>query len=181
MLRTCVSLGLAGLFTFVVAASAFAGDPEDLKTDSQKLTEILHQLKDVQLKMDNLQANQALQIKSMQGDIDRLRDQMKQLQQDVAKLGATTRVSANINPDNPTNLTAPVTGIIRLENRYNAPATVVVNGAAYRVMPAETRLVTAPVGPFTYEVFTDNFIGPVRPAVDRFLSPTREFPITIHP
>ena len=73
-----------------------------------------------------------------------------------------------------------VTGNIVLENQYGAPASFVINGQTYRVLPFARAVVTAPVGPFTYAVATDDF-GTVQGPTNRFLAPGRDFPIIVHP
>jgi hypothetical protein len=177
MLRSWKFVGPAVLCVFV-AASAARADNSD-KTDSEKLAEILKQLRTVQDKLDRVEANQNLQIKDMQADLARLREDVARLKDQMARLGeAQSRISASINPNAPP--AGLVTGTIRLENRHVAPATFVVNGKSYRLAPGEIRPVTETVGKFTYEVFTDDF-GLIRPAVDRFLEPARTFPITVNP
>jgi hypothetical protein len=174
MVRSWTILGSAVLLTLALAAPAARADNPEFKNDSDKLTEVLRRLHDLQDKVAELQAGQALQIKAMQDDINRLKEEVARLEQGMAQ----ARISGSINPNPNPPL---VTGTIRLENRYAAPATFVINGTSYRLMPSEVVTVTdQPVGRFTYKVFTDDF-GLVQPPVDRFLSPTRTFPITVHP
>jgi hypothetical protein len=169
MSRSCIILGSALLFTVVGAVSAAPGNTDKPGSDSENIAEILKQVKELQAKLDRMQGDRDLQMRSIKDDLARLREKVEQMDKD-----ATARISGSINP-NPL-----VTGTIRLENRYNSGANVIINGKSYRVMPAEVRLVTdQPVGRFSYEVVTDN--GYTIPSVERFLSPTRSFPITINP
>jgi hypothetical protein len=169
----------AVLTALAVASAARADNPEFPKTDSEKLTEILRQLHNVQDRLDRVEANQTLQIRGMQDDIARLKDDLARLREQTARLDqAQTRISASINPDRPP--AGLVTGTIRLENRHSAPATFVINGRQHRLMPLEVRPVTETAGKFTYEVYTDDF-GLIQRPVDRFLEPTRTFPITVNP
>ncbi len=116
----------------------------------------------------------------MQGDIDRLKDDLRRLNDEVRRLSVAPppSIAASINPAAPA--TPLVTSNILLENRYSSPATVVINGVSYRINPFERRTVPEPVGRFTYEVYTDNY-GLVQGLADRYLSPSRDFPITINP
>ena len=115
----------------------------------------------------------------MQGEISRLKDDIRHLGDEVRRLSTTqTNVAASINPAAPA--AALVTGTIILENRYPFPATIVINGQSYRVNPFEQRRVSEPVGRFNYAVYTDNgYVA--QPQSDRFLAPGRDFPITINP
>jgi len=169
----------AVLTALAAVSAARADNPEFPKSDSDKLTEILRQMRNVQERLDRVEANQNLQIHGMQDDIARLRDDLARLREQLARIDqAQTRISASINPDRPP--AGLVTGTIRLENRWASPATFVINGRSYRLMPGDIRAVTETAGKFTYEVHTDDF-GMIQRPVDRFLEPTRTFPITVNP
>ncbi len=181
MMRTWTLRGLTALLALAVAVPMLrAVPPPESPTTEDRLTLVLDQLRDVRSRLAEIQDNQLLQIKSMQGDIDRLKEEMRRLSDEVHRLSATTQtnVAASINPNPPTAIL--VTGTIQLENRYSFPATVVINGLSYRLNPLERRSVTEPAGRFTYSVYTDNY-GLVQGVTDRYLSPGREFPITINP
>ncbi len=181
MMRTWTLRALMTALALAVAASAGRATPPEFPSSSdEKLNLVLQQLSDVKSRLAAIQANQDLQIKSMQDDIDHLKTDMARLNDEVHRLSTTTtNIAASINPAAPVSPQL-ATGNIVLENRYNAPATVVINNQNYRVQPFERVSVPATVGRFTYAVYTDDF-GLVQPPSNRFLTPGRDFPITIHP
>jgi hypothetical protein len=165
--------GLAALLAFVVAASSVRAGPED-----DKLSQVLTQLQEVTNKLSQIQIRQDIQITSMQNDVSQLKADVSRLNEEVRRLGAVkTNISASINPD----AAAPATGTILLENHYRFPATMIVNGQSLRVMPSEERHVVAPVGRFTFEVYTDDQVNPVHSLADRLLVAGRPFPIIVNP
>ncbi len=177
MMRTWTLRTLAAVaLTVVVAASAVrAASPELPSTTDEKLNRILDELADLNTRLGLIHANQSLQ----RADIDRLRADVDRLNDEMRRLSATsTSVAASINPDAPASPT--VTGNIVLENRYGSPASFIINGRTYRVMPFSQAVVTTPVGPFNYAVTTDDF-GTVQGPTNRFLAPGRDFPIIVHP
>lgn len=181
MMRTWTVRGLVALLTLAVAVPALrAAPPSDNPTIDDKLTELLIQQQKMQLKLNTIQATQDVQLKSMQDDIDRLKDDLRRLGDEVRRLSVAPApsIAASINPAAPAG--PLVTSDILLENRYVSPATVYINGQAYRLNPYERRSVPEPVGRFTYSVYTDNY-GLVQGPTERFLSPTRDYPITINP
>jgi hypothetical protein len=171
------------LFALIAAAPAMPAvhaAPEPQTTDDT-LKQILSQLQDVNKKLNAIQANQDLQIQSMQEDITRLKADVARLNDEVKRLSnTTTNVAASINPAAPTAPGLTTMGNIILDNRYPVAATVVLNGQSYRLMPFERVSVAAPVGRFRYAVYTDDF-GQVQALSDRILVAGRDFPITIHP
>ena len=180
MMRTWTLRSLTALLTLTVAVPLLrAAPPSESQSTEDRLTQVLDQLRDVRAKLTDIQDNQLLQIKSMQGDIARLNEDVRRLSDEVHHLSTTqTSIAASINPNPPA--TPLVTGAIQLENRYSYPATVVINGLSYRLNPFERRSVTEPAGRFSYSVYTDNY-GLVQGVTDRYLSPGRDFPITINP
>ncbi len=86
------------------------------------------------------QVNEA-QIKS-------LGDEVAALRQRVTALELKTQVRTSFAP--------PQTGILRLENRLDRPATFLINDTTYRLQPFRTLdLPSQPAGVFTYEVLVD--------------------------
>ena len=180
MMRTWTLRGLTALLTLAVAVPMLrAAPPSESLTTEDRLTLVLDQLRDVRSRLAEIQDNQLLQIKSMQGDIDRLKEEMRRLTDEMHRLSvAPPTIAASINPNPPA--TPLVTGTIQLENRYSYPATVFINNQSYRLNPFERRSVAEPAGRFNYSVYTDNY-GLVQGVTDRYLSPGRDFPITINP
>lgn len=138
MMHTWTLRGLTALLALAVAVPMLhAAPPSESQTTEDRLALVLDQLRDVRAKLADIQDNQLLQIKSMQGDIDRLKEEMRRLSDEVHRLSAATQtsVAASINPNPPA--TPLVTGTIDLENRYSFPATVVINGLSYRINPLD--------------------------------------------
>jgi cell division protein FtsB len=186
MMRTRTLRGLAVLFAVSFAVSAVHAGPEPLTTDDKlnqilsqldKLNQLPNQVHELRMKVSDIQANQDLQIKTTQEDIDRLKAEVRRLSDDVKRLSTITpNISASINPAP----ALPAASTILLENRYSVPATVFINGLPYRLMPFERLNVVHPVGAFNYAVTTDNY-GLVQGLTNRYLAPNRDFPITINP
>ena len=167
-MRTTTVRGLAALLAFVVAVSSVRAGPEDDK---------LSQLQDVANKLSQIQLKQDILITSMQNDVNQLKADVNRLNEEIRRLSAVkTTIAASINP----NPALPVTGTILLANHYSYPATFIVNGQSIRVPPSEGRRVTAPVGRFTFSVYTDND-GLVYAPVERSLTAGRDFPISVNP
>lgn len=183
MMRTWTLRAVLALSVVAAAPAAWAA-PEPPTTTDDKLNAVLAQLQQLNTRLAALQLNQDIQIKAVQDDVSRLKDDMRNLQDEVRRLTAGSvqpNVAASINPNQPV---APggalVNGTITLENRYSSPATVVVNGQSYRLVPGERVDIAAPAGRFTYAVLTDNY-GLVQGTTSRYLAPGRDFPITINP
>jgi predicted PurR-regulated permease PerM len=185
MMRTWTTRILTALIAVSLAAASVHAGPESVTTDEKlnqilsqldRLTQVPDQIQDLKMKVNRLQANQDLQIKTTQEDIERLRAEVNRLSDDVKRLSTTTNIAASINPAP----VLPAAGAILLDHRYVSPATVFINGLPYRLMPFEQRRVVHPVGAFNYAVYTDNY-GLVQGVTNRFLVPNRDFPITINP
>ena len=176
MMRTWTLRALVALAAFAVAAPVLrAASPEMPVTTDEKLNKILEELADLNTRLSLIKANQIAQ----RDEVDRLRVEVDRLNDDVRRLSkATTTTAASINPEAP--VSPLVSANIVMENRYNAPATVVLNNQNYVVLPGQRVSVPATVGRFTYAVYTDDF-GLVQPPTNRFLTPGRDFPIVIHP
>jgi hypothetical protein len=140
-------------------------------------------------KLNNASVATGLQINKAQSDIDGLKSQLAQMQQDsiagmqqrigqlqrevdeLRRASGGPRVSG-YGPTSP----PPATGRVRIVNSYVMPETVIVNGRAYNVNPGGVALSEPiPVGTFTYEV-----VG-VQGLRDRLLAANETFTITIHP
>jgi hypothetical protein len=171
-MRSCTILASAVLLTLVGAA--WGGPTSDRpQSDSEKLSEILAQMRDLQFKMDRLQGDIALEMRDLKEDLARLKDKVARMERDAA----APRIAGSINPEPPAGL---ATGAIRLENRYTTAVDVVINGRPFHMIPGEAKVVAdVPVGRFTYQVISDN--GYTLPQIERFLTSTRTFPITINP
>ena len=167
-MHTTTVRGLAALLAFVVAASSVRAGPEDDK---------VAQLQDLANKLSQVQIKQDLLITAMQNDIGQLKADVNRLNEEMRRLSPIkTNIAASINP----NPVLPVTGTILLANHYSYPATFIVNGQSIRVPPSEGRRVVAPIGRFTFSVYTDND-GLVYAPVERSLAAGRDFPISINP
>lgn len=125
------------------------------------LESMLKQLEDV----DKL----ALQVQANAQTLRRLREDLTKMLADLNKLqaggpGGQRRA-----------FSIPDTGRVQLLNEWIAPATVVVDGLAYRLLPGEARMLTKPAGPFTYEVLN------IQPMLARNVTPGEVFTIRIGP
>jgi outer membrane murein-binding lipoprotein Lpp len=180
MMRTWTLRGLAALIAVAVAASAVrAAGPESPNSTEEKLNKILSQLQELDTRLNLLLANESAQrseIDRLRADVDRLNDEMRRLSP-----APTTNISASINPANPASPATPAgMGNIVLDNQYGSPASFIINGRTYRVMPFSRAVVASPPGPFVYAVATDDF-GTVQGPTNRVLAPGRDFPIVVHP
>ena len=180
MMRTWTLRGLTALLALAVAVPMLrAAPPSENLTTEDRLLQVLDQLRDVRSKLAEIQGNQLLEIKSMQGDIDRLKGEMRDLADEVRRLSvAKPIIAASINPNPPAPLGA---GTVVLTNNYSDPVTVFINGQSFRVNPSsQVRVAGTPVGPFTYSVVMDNGYVAKQPT-ERVLTAGRDFPITINP
>jgi hypothetical protein len=84
-----------------------------------------------------------------------LKDEVASLTQRLAALEQKTQVRTSFSP--------PQTGTIRLENRFAAPATILINDVPYRLQPFQTQVIPAqPAGTFTFEVLVDGYGSQLR-------------------
>ncbi len=198
MMRNWKLLGLDMILVGALAAPVAAGqtdgpdsvwnteDPvlkevRELKTSINELTKAIKSLQDSTL-------NTNLRIEKAQGDIDGLKRQVGQLQQE--EIDGVRRQLAQIQKDmddlkmrgaNPRIATYPQppatpTGRVRLVNAFMAPMTVIVNSRAHTLQPGAVATTDPlPAGSFTYEV-----LG-VQAMVSRSLGANETFTITIHP
>src|SRR5262249_47685171 len=148
--------------------------PELKQTDSQKIDEILRQLRDVKTTSDNVRAeldnletreklrNQKLaqeigeRIERGRDSLGSLKGRIKRLQTDLAALRAqpsTSNRTANYPaPGNGAAPPPPGSTTIRLRNTFPEEVSVVVNGVSHRLMPGQTQDLFGQPGPFTYEI-----------------------------
>jgi hypothetical protein len=196
----CYRWPLFGLSVLVVAALALpsaAADPELKQTDSQKIDEILRDMRDlkatagrVQDELKNLQTREELHHQSLSRDvnerIERVRDflgglesRIKRLETELEALHAqatTANRVANYPSAGSGAAAPPLTGPIRLRNTFPEQVSIVISGQSYQLMPGETQLLPAqPAGPFTYEV-----LGIQAPRTVT-LAPNERFTVTVYP
>ena len=184
MMRTWTFRAVIALSAVALSAPAGWAGPETPTTDD-KLNQILAQLQDLGTRVRATQVAQDIQqsqIKATQDEIDRLRADLSRLTDELHRAAVVQpNIAASINPAQPV---APggllARGTITLVNDYSFPATIVINGRDYRVMPGQRAVVDSPAGRFDYAVLTDNY-GMVQGATNRYLAPGRDFPITINP
>jgi hypothetical protein len=153
-----------------VLAAAFLAAPAAVQaqSDSQKLDEILNQLKTAKEDRDalrdeirRLRTETGLSVQAAQEKVGRLGEDLKRLGDDVQRLqrdlermrtdgtNPSIRQAGGINPPATTTAT---TGRIRMRNLFSAPEQIRLNGTVYTLEPGETYEVCAPLGEFTYEV-----------------------------
>jgi hypothetical protein len=118
-----------------------------------------------------------LKVEKAQADIQDLKRQLTQIQQNLDALNKTaaapqTRISGYQGPAGP----APITGRVRMVNTFNRTMTVRVNNLVYEVPPGTERLSEPlPPGTFTYEV-----LGVTLPQ-ERPLAAGETFTVTVYP
>src|SRR5215468_676453 len=143
--RLCGLLALA-----LLTAPARADDVPGSPADTQKRLEQLE--KEMALTRKLLESLTELQdVKRRLADLERRVDEMGQ------------------RPQVRTSGFAPITGIIRLQNRLSVPATIIVGGIPHRLQPGEQRdLPPQPPGTFEFEALVDGF-GSLAPRATRTL------------
>jgi hypothetical protein len=120
-------------------------------------------------KVNSLQGNSAPAVDKAY--MDEMKKSMKDLQDAVAKLGPTGRISLSppINGDG-----APKVGSVKLVNNFSRELVFTINGRAYNVLPGDTLIVRGvPAGPMTYQV-NDDFAIYERQVVNLIDGKTRE-------
>jgi hypothetical protein len=173
MTRTLRPLGLAA--ALLAAAPVLAADPE--LPDKDKLDKILREVQDVKRELNDLRTTAAVQAQSTAKDVRELQRRMEELERSLERVAAgRTRVSASFTPSEP----AAGTATVRIQNRYEVPATVYVNGQPITVPPYETRRTSVAPGTFSYEVQANGF-GVIRPTVSRTVNPNETYSIFINP
>jgi hypothetical protein len=150
---------LAGLTILALVATAVpAAEPGDV---TKQLDQLQAQIK---LLTESVNA-----LRNQQADIDLLKRQVLQLQQDLASLRGAPRVSAYAAP--------ATTGRVQLINTYPLPRTVILNGRSYRLPPGSEQFVdNLPAGPFSFEVLEYH----LEPQV-RTLAAGQTYTITVFP
>jgi hypothetical protein len=118
-----------------------------------------------------------LKMAQAQADIQELKKQIAQLQQNLDALNRRptapqTQTSGYAGPAVP----VASTGRVRLVNTYNRMMTIRVNNSIYEVLPGQERFVEAlPAGTFVYEV-----LGVSLPQ-ERTLASGETFTVTVYP
>jgi predicted RNase H-like nuclease (RuvC/YqgF family) len=189
-------LGLSVLVVAALAARAAAADPELKKTDSQKLDEVLQQLKDLKTTVDNLEkVRQELKdlekrdelrtektreltnerIDRVQDRIGGLETRIKRMESDLEAMRAQTTTANRPSGYAGLGNGSSPPGVVRLRNTFPDEVSVVVNGVSHRLLPGDSELVQLPAGPFTYEVLR------IQPPKTVDLRPSETFTITVFP
>jgi outer membrane murein-binding lipoprotein Lpp len=170
------TLALSLLVVAALAARTAAQGTDSLKqTDSQKLDEMLRQLRDLKAAVDSLarvradlksfQTQEELRGERLSERIDRVNDRIgglenriKRLESDLEAMRAPPTTANRISGYSPQGNGAPPpaagpqTGTVRLRNDCPYEVSMVVNGLSYQLAPGEVRMTTQPAGPLTYEV-----------------------------
>jgi hypothetical protein len=149
----------------------------------KQLEQVNKSLENLTSRFDTLQRNISTDLKELRGkgiltdvnvakaqeELLALRKEIGQLREDLGKKTGTTQISGYSG-------LGTGMGRIRLVNTYFRPATIVVNGTAYELVPNQ-ELYTRPVpaGPFTYEV-----LG-VEPLRERLLAANETFTVHVYP
>jgi hypothetical protein len=172
-------------------------DLEQLRTELANIRKAMEQKteeseKNLKTQIELLAAQTTTATKELQGDINRLKmdasasaREIAQLRQELESLRAKELLALRqeidslrkrfYEPGQPPTAQPPL-GRVQLINAYPDTMTVILNGRAYQLLPNETRMVSVPAGPFTYQVLrvhTD-----LQP---RSLAANQTFTITVHP
>lgn len=169
------TLALPLLVVAALAARTAAADPEFKLTESQKLDEVLRQLRDLKAAVDSLdrvradlrsfQTQEELRGQTLHERIDRVNDRIgglenriKRLESDLEAMRAPPTTANRISGYSPLANGAPPPaagppiGTVRLRNDCPYEVSMVVNGLSYQLAPGEVRMTTQPAGALTYEV-----------------------------
>jgi hypothetical protein len=176
-------LGWSTLF-----AAVFLGVPAlaHAQTDSQKLDQILNQMKadreELKEEIRKLRTETGLNVAAAQERINRLTEDLKRLGEDVKGLqrdlekmrsdgsSPSIRQAGSINlPTQPAS-----TGRVRMRNVFHSPVRIRLNGRDYNLDPGETNEVCVPLGEFTYEVVD------IQPPRTEVLTPDKAFNIVVY-
>jgi hypothetical protein len=169
MMRTWKLAGWPALLA-LMASPVLAQQPAEPDKTS---VEILRKLDDLKTAVERLRTESGVldaMAKQTIEEINKLKSDVALLRRDVDSLKAqpTTRVA--MSPSTPT------TGKIRLVNTYPEQMTVLVNQAAYRLLPGEIRDVEIPAGQFVYQVLSAQ-----QTPQSRLLAANDTFMITVYP
>jgi hypothetical protein len=177
---------------FKKIAEAFKGQDKRLKTLEENDADTRLKLSDAQIKIKTLEARvdqlrfdvEDLQKRLPPGSIskypptdkvtlDEIRAQLRQIEQTLNRLQATTNRTAFTNP--PT-----ATGTIVLVNRHPETLLFVINQKAYRAVSGQTVTIDKmPAGTFTYEVISPTTGS--RGIQTRALAPGETYTLTARP
>jgi hypothetical protein len=155
---------------------------KSLKSKIESLAEAIDEKnKNTELRIQNMLGD----IQKLQADLGTARNDLSQVRQDLKdilskELAALRQDTEGLRkrfyePGPAPTAQAPA-GRVQFINAYPDMMTVILNGRAYQLLPNETRLVSVPAGPFTYQVMrvhTD-----LQP---RTLTANQTYTITVHP
>jgi hypothetical protein len=193
-------LGLSLCVVAAFAARTAAADTDTLKkTDTQKMDEILQQIRDLKTTVDtvrsdlkNLETKEELRSQKIQSlsqevndRIDRVRDYLKGLEDRIKHLEKDLdSARGDIRRMGAAGLGTPgplPSGTIRLRNTFPEQVSVVIDHDSYPLMPGETRDVPGQPGrTFTYEVLGGPS-GLIQQRRTVELGPNDSFAITVYP
>src|SRR5579885_1661807 len=169
MMRTWRALGFSALLAAAFTAPpALADNTDQKKTDGEKLDELLKTQKDIKKSLESIGQDlkdTAAAAQQAQAGVAGLSERIRSLEERVRELeskvgqGPTVRKSGF----------GPIPngkGRIRLVNRYNARATVILNSRPYPLQPGQEEVVDVPAGNYTYLVLVDGY-GEVLAATSR--------------
>jgi hypothetical protein len=138
------------------------------KSTQEKLDAILQGLAKIDVRL----GVQDTAIKSLFERVEKLERDNAELRRKIQD--NEQRVSRYLDP-------AARNSVIRLENRTQFPATVILNDRSYPLGPFQSVEVPGlPAGTFTYEVFVEGF-GVRQPRVTRLLGQRELFTISVNP
>jgi predicted RNase H-like nuclease (RuvC/YqgF family) len=205
MLRTWKLLGFGTALAFLLATgTALRADDKDgdadkggknpqKKTDEvidalrQEIKDLREDIKKLKTKLEGLETDRRLQGQKDNSEINRLQQSIEDLEKkvteaftkvdkDMQELRGRTKSSAGAGPD--TGGTG--TGTIRMENSFNRPVTIRLNGRSYTLKAGDNlTLENQPAGTFTYEVNAEGF-GVIQPQLTRTLGADKTFRIRVY-
>jgi hypothetical protein len=175
-MRTGTLLGL--LAAVALTTPCFAADPE--KKDAPQGPTLEQKIDFIKGQLDNLTQSMlrvtdlSINVASMQRDMNDLKARLERLEREMDQARRERRSSFYEPP------TTGTMGTLRLSNRFVEPATIIVNGRAYRLVPGETRTISVPAGTYTFETLVDRF-GQIQGEVLRSIQPGEARAIEVYP
>jgi len=158
----------------LMASSALAADPkEDLTIAVEKLQTAIKNLEDLEKRLNDYKVANAAALTQVKDDVKSLESKVRQIEDDLKLLRSTVNNQASTSKRD--TVEAPRTARIKLTNEFVEEMTVLLNGASYQMLPGQSRTITIPAGPFTYQVL--NLQQTVQ---DRTITAGEEKPIRIY-
>jgi outer membrane murein-binding lipoprotein Lpp len=159
-----------GAATMMTPSQAAA---DDMAEAVKKLEAAVKKLEATDKSLTDYKLSNATAVRQLQDDVESLKSRVRQLEDDVRTLRAAPAPSSTskFGPGN----SATRTGRIKLSNDYLEEMSIVVNGMSYRLAPGQTRTISVPAGPFTYQVLQLQ-----RMPQERYINPDEEKPIRIY-